>query len=327
MTLGELLSALGQPEGVSGNALAARFGVTRAAVWKRIAQLRAAGLQIDAQSGRGYRLAQPLDLLDACAIRTQLSPAVQDMLAALRIETELDSTSSALVRDAHAGAASGSVCLAEHQTAGRGRRGRHWQSPIAAHCYLSVLWRFDAGLGALGGLSIAVGVALAEAARALGARHAGLKWPNDLVCEHAKLGGILIDVGGDWAGPCFAVIGIGLNVRMPPTSATAIEQPWTDLAHCVEALPSRSAVAAAVIERLLPALQLFAQDGLAPFMARFAAFDALDGRAIGVHDGSGAWDGVADGIEPDGRLRVIDAAGIVHRLSAAEVSVRRTIGA
>lgn len=327
MTLGELLCALGQPGGVSGNALATRFGVTRAAIRKRIAHLRAAGLQIDAVSGRGYRLAQPLDLLDAQAIVMRLSESTRALLAALRVETEIDSTSSALLRDAHAGAASGSVCLAEYQTAGRGRRGRHWQSPIAAHCYLSVLWRFDAGLSSLGGLSIAVGVALAEAVRALGARQAGLKWPNDLVCGHAKLGGILIDAGGEWAGPCFAVIGIGLNVRMPPASAIAIEQAWTDLAHCVESLPSRSTVAAAVIERVLPALQTFAQDGLPPFMPRFAAFDALAGHALSVHDGSGEWHGVAGGIELDGRLRVTDTAGLVHRLSAADVSVRRTIGA
>ncbi len=326
MTLGELLSALGQSEGVSGSALAERFGITRAAVWKRIAQLRAAGLRIDAVSGRGYRLAQPLDLLDARTIRAQLSPPTLALLAALRIDIELDSTSSALLRDAHAGAASGSVCLAEHQTAGRGRRGRNWQSPIAAHCYLSVLWRFDAGLSALGGLSIAVGVALAEAVRTLGVQQAGLKWPNDLVCDQAKLGGVLIDAGGEWAGPCFAVIGIGLNVRMPPSSAIAIEQAWTDLAHCTDAVPSRSVVAAAVLEHLLPALQLFAQDGLPAFMPRFAAFDALAGRALRVHDSSGEWHGVAGGIEPDGRLRVTDTAGIVHRLSAAEVSVRRTIG-
>lgn len=323
MRLGELLAALAQPEGVSGSVLAARFGVSRAAVWKRITQLRAAGLQIDAHSGRGYRLAQPLDLLDAQAIVAHLSEPTRDLLAALRIETEIDSTSSALVRQAHAGAASGSVCLAEHQTAGRGRRGRGWQSPIAAHCYLSVLWRFDGGLSALGGLSIAVGVALAEAVHALGAAQAGLKWPNDLVCDHTKLGGVLIDAGGEWAGPCFAVIGIGLNVRMPPT--VAIDQPWTDLARCVDQVPARSAVAAALIERVLPALQQFAQDGLPPFMPRFAAFDVLAGRALSVHDASGAWTGVADGLEPDGRLRVIDSAGSLQRLSAAEVSVRRSI--
>jgi BirA family biotin operon repressor/biotin-[acetyl-CoA-carboxylase] ligase len=327
MTLRELLDALAQPGGVSGSELAARFGITRAAVWKRIVQLREAGLVVEASAGRGYRLAQPLELLDAQAIRNALSPSARTLLADLRIETEIDSTSDALLRAAQAGAASGSACCAERQSAGRGRRGRRWQSPIAANVYVSVLWRFDAGLSGLAGLSLAAGVAVAEALRAMGLQGVGLKWPNDLLVDGDKLGGILVDAAGEWAGPCHAVIGIGLNVRMPDASAVEIDQPWTEMSRWLEPLPSRSMIVAALLDHLLPALQQFARDGLAGSMARYQGFDALSGREVIVHEAGRDWPAFAEGIEPDGRLRVRDVAGGLHRLSAAEVSVRRTVRA
>lgn len=328
MRLDELLAALARPQGVSGSEMAARFGVTRAAVWKRIQALRAAGLAIEALAGRGYRLAAPLDLLDAAAIRAALPAAAVGLLGPLRIDAEIDSTSSALLRDAAAGAPSGSVRLAERQTAGRGRRGRAWQSPIAANLYLSLLWRFDGGLSALGGLSIVAGVATARALHALGAGAVRLKWPNDLVHADRKLGGILVDAAGEWAGPCHAVVGIGINGRMPLASGAAIDQPWTDLASLLApaAAPRRSALAAAVLAELLPALARFEAEGLAPFRASFAALDALAGRAISVHDGAAPWPATAIGLCEDGRLCVRDGAGNEHRLAAAEVSVRSTLG-
>jgi BirA family biotin operon repressor/biotin-[acetyl-CoA-carboxylase] ligase len=329
MTLAEVLAALARPGGVSGSELAARFGVTRAAVWKRIAALREAGLEIEALPGRGYRLAAPLDLLDAAAIEAALPAAARMLLSGLRIDTEIDSTSSALQRAAASGAGSGAVWLAESQTAGRGRRGRAWQSPIAANLYLSVLWRFDEGLAALGGLSIAAGVAVADALQGLGLADVALKWPNDLVVGTRKLGGLLIDAAGDWAGPCHAVIGVGLNVRMPAAIGARIDQPWIDLAGALapHAAPSRSAVAGALLGELLPALARFSRDGLAPFIDGFARHDALRDRPILVHAGEHPWPATALGLAPDGRLRVRDAAGNEHRLAAADVSVRSTIGA
>jgi BirA family biotin operon repressor/biotin-[acetyl-CoA-carboxylase] ligase len=327
MRLDELLAALARPDGASGSELAARFGVTRAAVWKRIEALRAAGLAVEARAGRGYRLAGSPDLLDADAIRTALPADARALLAALRVDAEIDSTSSALLRDAADGAASGSVRLAERQTAGRGRRGRAWQSPVAANVYLSVLWRFGGGLSALAGLSIVAGVAAARALKACGAPGVGLKWPNDLVLDGRKLGGILVDAAGEWQGPCQAVVGIGVNVRMPPGVGAGIDQPWTDLARALApaAPPARNAVAAALVGELLPALARFDAEGLAPFRAGFEALDALAGRAIDVHDGGVPWPARAAGLCEDGRLRVIDASGLEHRLAAAEVSVRGSL--
>jgi BirA family biotin operon repressor/biotin-[acetyl-CoA-carboxylase] ligase len=322
MTPAELLDALATPQGVSGSELARRAGVTRAAVWKRIAQLRDWGVEIEARAGLGYRLRHALELIDAQRIRGALSPRAANALGALDVVLDVDSTSSALLRVARE-AQSGTVLFAEHQSGGRGRRGRHWQSPFAANLYFSVLWRFERGLATLGGLSLAVGVALAQSLHALGARGVGLKWPNDLVVGEAKLGGILVDAGGEWSGAGHAVIGVGLNLRMPRGAGDNIDQPWTDLAALLDPLPSRNAVAASALSHLLPALQRFAAEGLAPFLDAWHALDALPGAAIDARIGERTLHGIAAGIDDDGRLRVRDAQGAIHALSAAEVSVRR----
>jgi BirA family biotin operon repressor/biotin-[acetyl-CoA-carboxylase] ligase len=315
----ELLARLSQGR-LSGDALARSFGLTRAAVWKRIQALRAAGVEIDGRAGEGYGLARPLELLDAERLRAALAPAARAELAGLEIAWSLASSNSTLL--ARPVPARGSdVLLAERQTGGRGRRGRAWASPLAAHLYLSVARGFDGGLGRLGGLSLAAGVAVAEALRAAGFATVGLKWPNDLLADGRKLGGLLVEGGGEFAGPARAVIGLGLNVRMPAASAAAIDQPWTDLATLAGAEVSRNAIAAAVLSHLLPALALFDAQGLAPFLPRYAALDLLAGRAIRIDDGGTPREGVALGLAEDGALRVAFADG-ERPLHAGEVSVR-----
>ncbi|MCC4594565.1 bifunctional biotin--[acetyl-CoA-carboxylase] ligase/biotin operon repressor BirA [Xanthomonas campestris pv. phormiicola] len=319
----ELLTRLSQGR-LSGDALARSFGLTRAAVWKRIQGLRAAGVEIDGRAGEGYGLARPLELLEAGGIRAALAPAARDELAGLEIAWSLASSNSTLL--ARPAPARGSeVLLAERQTGGRGRRGRVWASPLAAHLYLSVARGFDGGLGRLGGLSLAAGVAVAEALRAAGFATVGLKWPNDLLADGRKLGGLLVEGGGEFAGPARAVIGLGLNVRMPAASAASIGQPWTDLATLAgadaDAEVSRNAIAAMVLSHLLPALALFDAQGLAPFLPRYAALDLLAGRAIRIDEGGVAREGVALGLADDGALRVAFADG-ERPLHAGEVSVR-----
>ena len=320
MILRELLAALATDDGISGSALARRFGVTRAAVWKRIAQLRTWGVRVDARAGVGYSLAAPIDLLEPEVIRAAMDARSRKLLSALNVELDLDSTNSAMNRAV--GTPSGSVLFAERQRQGRGRRGRAWQSPFGANLYLSVLWRFDCGLAALGGLSLAVGVALAQAVQALGVTGVRLKWPNDLVHDGRKLGGILIDAGGEWSGACHAVIGIGINVRVPDAAAQHIDQPWTDLAHLLDPLPPRSHLAGVLLAHVLPALQRFGQEGMTPFLDAWSELDALTGRTIVVHENGNSWTAVAEGIDDAGLLRARDAQGMMHRLAAAEISVR-----
>lgn len=306
---------------VSGDVLASRFGVTRAAVWKRVRSLREAGVDIAAAAGRGYALAQPLDLLDAEAIRAALSTSTADELTALETAWSLDSTNAELLRREPPGHGV-AVLLAERQTAGRGRRGRAWASPLASNLYLSLSRRYTGGLARLGGLSLAAGVAVAEALQALGVSDAGLKWPNDIVVGARKLGGLLVEGSGEPAGAARAVVGLGLNVRMPAAAAGAIDQPWVDLAALLPDPPQRSALSAHLLDHLLPALTLFDQEGLAPFLPRYAAHDALRGRAIAVLAGDGgSHAGTALGVADDGALRVATDDG-ERRFHSGEVSVR-----
>ena len=310
---------------VSGDVLAREAGLTRAAVWKRIDALRDAGIVIKASPGRGYQLEQPLDLLDADAIRAAMPTPARAQLASLDLAWSLDSSNSELLRR-ETPLRCCAVLLAERQTGGRGRRGRAWASPLAAHVYLSLARCFDGGLARLGGLSLVAGIAACEALRELGHAQVGLKWPNDLVVTDGKgmrkLGGLLVEGGGEAAGAARAVIGLGLNVRMPAEAARNIDQPWIDLASMSPAPPSRNTVVAILLSHLLPALRQFDAEGLAPFLPRYAALDVLSGRALRVHEGEGAWPATALGIASDGALRVRDGDGRERHVHAGDVSVR-----
>ncbi len=303
----------------SGTGLAGEYGLTRAAVWKHIHALREAGVEILARPGSGYTLAAPLDLLEPVRIRDGLAPDVAARLDALDVAWDIDSTNAELLRRPPSSGVQ--VLLAERQSAGRGRRGRSWASPLAAHLYLSLQRRFDGGVAALAGLSIAVGVAAAEALRALGFIEVGLKWPNDLIAEERKLGGILIEFGGEDAGVVRAVIGIGINVRMPDAAAATIDQPWIDLQRLGASPPTRNALAAALIGAQVLALEQFAESGLAPFLPRWRALDALRDQTIEVIAGTRHEHGIALGIGDSGALRVRHADG-ERSYHSAEISVR-----
>ena len=312
---------------VSGDTLAREAGLTRAAVWKRIEALRAAGIAIDAQRGRGYVLQEPLDLLDAGVIAEGLPEAVRAGVHGPGVAWSLDSTNSELLRR-RTPQCGVEVLLAERQSGGRGRLGRDWASPLAANLYLSLARAFDGGLARLGGLGLVAGVAAAEALHALGYDTVRLKWPNDLVIVDPgrqglrKLGGLLVEGGGEHAGPERAVLGLGLNARMPATTAAAIDQPWCDLAALAHpAPPSRNAIASALVAQLVPALEQFDHEGLAPFLPRHAALDALSGRIVEVRTGRDLHAGRVLGLAADGALRVeIDCAE--RHVHSGEASLR-----
>ncbi|MDR1075307.1 MAG: bifunctional biotin--[acetyl-CoA-carboxylase] ligase/biotin operon repressor BirA [Xanthomonadaceae bacterium] len=306
---------------VSGDELAREAGVTRAAVWKRIQGLRMQGIRIEGRTGGGYQLQQSLELLDADAIRAGLSRAAQAMLATLNVVWSVDSTNSELLRHSPPDAGA-EVLLAERQTRGRGRRGREWESPLAAHLYLSVLQHFSGGLARLGGLSLVAGIAAAEALRAAGFAGVGLKWPNDLVETGRKLAGLLVEGAGEYAGAAHAVIGLGINFRMPPPFADRIQQAWVDLSTLQPGSPlSRNAIAGQVLSHLLPALELFDREGLRPFLPRYERLDSLSKRQVRVLTGNAEISGIALGIAPDGALRLATSKG-EQLFHAGEVSVR-----
>ena len=275
-------------------------------------------------------LEDPLeDPLDAATLHARLPSWAAGAYAAIEVVDAIDSTNSELLRRTTPKA--GIVALfAERQSGGRGRMGRVWTSPPGANLYLSLARRFDGDLARLGGLSLAVGVAVAESLQALGATGARVKWPNDLVVDDGaalrKLGGVLIE-GGLQDGRARAVIGLGLNVRMPAAAADTIDQPWTDL-HALldDALPSRNAVAVAILAALADALERFDGEGLSPFLPRFAALDALSGADIAATVGGRLVEGIACGLTEDGALR-LRSGNEETPLRAGEISVRRRASA
>ena len=267
---------------------------------------------------------------DATSILSRLDDAARAAFAVVEVVDAIDSTNSELLRRRTPDQGIATL-FADTQHGGRGRQGRTWVSPPGANLYVSLARRFSGELARLGGLSLVVGIATAEAMRALGASGVGVKWPNDLVVIEGdgalrKLGGILIE-GGMQDGMPRAVIGIGLNVRMPDGASNAIDQPWTDLQAQIDGgAPARSTVAATLLASLAAALARFDAEGLAPFLPRFDALDALRDARIDATITGRTVTGVATGIADDGALLLRTDDGL-RPLHAGEVSVRRRDGA
>ncbi len=324
----QLLALLAPGEPVSGAALAAQAGVTRAAIWKQVEVLRAHGVPVEARGTGGYRLPWPLQMLDAAQIRAALPVQCTRTLGALEVHGELDSTSSELQRRL-ATAADLSVVLAESQTAGRGRRGRGWLSPPGLNLYLSCLKRFESSFAALSGLSLAVGVIVLRALDELGVAGVGLKWPNDVLVAAGddaggKLAGVLVELGGEYQGPCAAIIGIGLNLRLTPALHRQAGQPACDLASLTAGLPpDRNRVAAALIAALTHGLRQFEQEGFAAFMADYARHDLLRGQPLRLSGALDPFEGIGAGVDARGALQVRLSDGSVRGVDSADVTVRR----
>lgn len=315
-----VLGLLASGQAMAGPELARRLGVSRAAVWKQVAALRAAGLEIQA-GPRGYRLCRPLEPLDVARVRAGLPPVVRRRLGTMENHWRLDSTSSELARRAD-GLDDLSFVFADFQDAGRGRRGRHWVSPPATNLQFSCLKRFAAGYAALSGLSLAAGIAALRALEDCGFRGVGLKWPNDLVHDDAKLGGILIELGGEFMGPCHAIVGTGINLLLPEAARDALARPCTDLATLGGGgPPSRNLLATALVARLAEALDEFDVRGFEAFADAWKRVDALAGRRVRVEHGRGSFEGIADGVDARGALQVRTASG-VRSVDSAEVTVR-----
>jgi len=313
----ELIELLSDGRFHSGEDLAARLGVTRAAVWKQVRSLEGLGFDIQAVRGKGYRLAAPLELLDAGHIRRELGELP---VADVRVLREVDSTNTWLRQAAMRGAPSGSLCLAEYQHRGRGRRGRSWVSPFGANICLSLLWRFATGPGRLSGLSLASGVAVLRALQGIGAAELALKWPNDIFAAGAKLAGILVEIDGEATGPSQAVIGIGCNVRMTHVTGPQLDRPWISL-HALGVDVSRNGLAAGLIKETIGMLQQFESSGLAAFVDEWRARDLLAGRPVVVDTPTGTVEGVSESIDAEGALLVRQGRRLL-RFFSGEVSLR-----
>jgi BirA family biotin operon repressor/biotin-[acetyl-CoA-carboxylase] ligase len=317
-----LLPLLATGEVHSGEDLAAGLVVSRTAVWKQLNKLEGLGLEIESVKGRGYRIPGGVDLIDEQRVLAGLRPRVLTLLTELDAKEVIDSTNLELIRRVAQGARSGLVCTAEQQSAGRGRRGRQWVSPFARNLYLSVVWEFNQGAAALEGLSLAVGVAVAEAIRQSGLPPVQLKWPNDLLYKGAKLGGVLLEMVGDATGTCQVVVGIGLNVAMPGRAATAIDQDWTDVASMTDQpTPNRSELLAALLNELLPLLANFERDGFSSWREAWQRLDAHAGKPVILTTGADKVAGTARGVDERGALLLETSLG-VQSIYGGEISLR-----
>lgn len=321
-----LLQALADGRFHSGTELAQLLGISRSAVWKQLSALSELGVELLAVSGKGYRLQRPLQLLNPRQIEQHLDVRAKQLLGQLEIHDQIHSTNTHLLESARLGGDSGRVCLAEQQTAGKGRRGRQWVSPFGHNIYLSVLWRFQGGPAAIAGLSLAVGVAVVRALRGLGVADAGLKWPNDIYWRQRKLAGILIEVSGESSGPCHAVMGLGLNVYLPEQQAESIEQDWIDL-HSIlaeSALGKRNRLVAELLNQLLPILADYELRPLAHYIEEWRRYDCMQGKQVNIFMAEQVYSGVVSGIDEQGLLLLKQEDGQNRAFASGEVSFRQS---
>lgn len=318
----QLLRELSHEHFVSGARLAEKFGVSRSAVSDALHDASEAGINIFSLTRRGYRLAEPVELLSLETIRRELGASSRRLNVDL-VESA-GSTNSELMQRAIVGAPSGSCLVAEIQTAGRGRRGRVWQSAFGGSLTFSLLWRFDKGTAQLGGLSLVVGLAVLRALRASGVTPSdvALKWPNDVVSGHRKLAGVLIESQGDMLGPTAVVIGIGINVNLPEDVKAAVDQPVTDVQSLTGEVGSRNKLLAAVLRELVTLLDEFQTHGFRVFKKEWTAAHALHGKPVRVLNGDGAiMETVVRDVADDGSL-IVAHHGRDVALSSGEISLR-----
>jgi BirA family biotin operon repressor/biotin-[acetyl-CoA-carboxylase] ligase len=263
-----------------------------------------------------------LELLDRERLLAGLTATARTGVSRLETHSVLDSTNHYLLVGARDGWPSGAVCLAEQQTAGRGRQGRRWLTPFGASLACSLLWRFAGSLEALSGLSLATGIAVARVLRKMGVSEAGLKWPNDVWWRQRKLGGILLESGGS-AGDFYVVAGIGLNLALPRQEAMAIDQPWVDLQEILRGKPaSRNDLAAALISELVETFIEFQQGGFANLAAEWARFDGIVGRPVILHLPNTVVAGIARGVNASGALLLETPDGAIRPYIGGEIHLR-----
>jgi len=317
-----LLAQLADGEIHSGAQLGTRLGITRAAVAKAVQTLCRSGLRIRAFPGRGYRLQYPIELLDVRRLRRELRAQGLNVGRRLTVLTEVDSTSRHLVQQLELNPTAGQICLVEWQRAGRGRRGRAWVASPFSSLLLSMSWQLGTGPGLLTGLSLAAGVAVVRALRRYGVNGVGLKWPNDILWNHRKLAGLLLDVRGEATGPCWVVLGVGINGRLATTDAKQIDQPWVDLYTITGQSVRRNDLAVAVILELHTMFERFEREGFAVYRDYWRRYDVFRDQPVRVVGDQQTIEGIARGITESGALRMTDGQGREHCFYSGDVSLR-----
>jgi BirA family transcriptional regulator, biotin operon repressor / biotin---[acetyl-CoA-carboxylase] ligase len=321
-----LLKLLADGELHSGESLAAELQQTRTAVCKAVERLRALGIEVQAVAHQGYRLADPVELLDARRIRAELAEERGSRVRRLEVLLQVDSTNTRLLAAPPPPPGSAEVCLSEMQHAGRGRLGRRWIAPFGSGVAMSLSWTFGGSARTLPSLSLGVGVAVSRALLRAGAEGIALKWPNDIWFRDRKVGGILIELRAEPRGPAHVVIGVGINVSLPAAARREIEASGAQVAAVADACkqpPSRNSVAGAILDELLSMLVQYERFGFAAFRDAWMALDALADREAQVIFGETALLGIARGVDLEGAL-LLETGDGMRRFVSGEASLRLT---
>lgn len=309
----KLVDILSDGEFHSGEQLGETLGMSRAAINKHIQTLKSWGLDVYTVTGKGYSLPAPIQLLDEQTILAQVEQGNVSVIPVI------DSTNQYLLERMH-DMPSGAACIAEYQQAGRGRRGRQWFSPFGANLYMSMYWRLEQGPAAAMGLSLVIGIIMAETLRSLGADEVRVKWPNDIYLNDRKLAGILVELTGKTGDAAQIVIGAGINLAMRTADSSQINQGWINLQEAGVTV-NRNELAARLINRLREALPLFEQEGLAPFVARWATLDNFINRPVKLLIGEREVHGIARGVDSQGGL-LLEQDGEIKAWVGGEISLR-----
>lgn len=308
-----LISILADGEFHSGEHLGEQLGMSRAAINKHVQTLRDWGIDVFTVPGKGYSLPEPIQLLDESFIKSQVAEGTVAVLPVI------DSTNQYLLNRLDT-LQSGDACIAEYQQAGRGRRGRQWFSPFGANLYLSMYWRLEQGPAAAIGLSLVIGIVMAEVLQRLGAEDVRVKWPNDLYLNDRKLAGILVELTGKTGDAAQIVIGAGINLAMRNVAADVINQGWINLQEAGISI-NRNTLAVTLIQELRTALQLFEQESLAPFLPRWEKLDNFINRPVKLIIGEREVLGISRGINEQGGL-LLEQDGIIKAWVGGEISLR-----
>jgi len=321
-----LIKMLADGQFHSGTELGESLQVSRAAVWKSIGKLKDLGLKVHAVQGKGYRLDQPLSLLDRQKIKSALDAQVSALIQEIHILDSIDSTNAYAMRQLQEEksvslTSNYKIYLAEQQTSGKGRRDRTWVSPYGENIYLTLAKQFETGIGVTEGLSLVVGVAVARALADLGIQGLGLKWPNDVLHNRKKLCGILLEMTGDVFGLCQLLIGVGINTCCRDEVMQEVDQPWTDLYKISGKRLDRNDIASATVSHIVRALDDLADHGLAIIMNEWKALDLMEGHTVELQFSGDSITGVARGVSETGALLLETELG-VQSFIGGEVSLR-----
>lgn len=321
-SLKNLIKILNDGEFHSGESLGKQLKISRNAVWKHINQLIKYDIAIESAQSKGYRLTQSVILLDSKSIRENISYNGKFKLNKIEILGNVDSTNTYLKHYASQQPYAIDICLAEHQTAGKGRFGRNWHSPFGANIYLSLSCNITQDISQLNGLALALGVAVIRSLEKFNIKTGiALKWPNDIFWQGEKLGGILIEVNAESHGMTQVIVGVGLNVNMPVKAQEFIARPWVSLNKIIKENLDRNKIVAVLLNYLLENLEKFLECGFLHYIEQWKQYDYLHEKPVALMVGQEKIFGTAVGINKYGHLLLQMDSGEIKNYSAGEASL------